>query len=226
MDNEKLKQQFGLISKQYDSHRRCFIPCFNDFYTNSLSVVKKYKEVANNIMDLGAGTGLLTQEMYLLYPNAKFKLIDLSDEMLEVAKRRFEGLENFEFITSDYSQTISNSCDIICSALSIHHLDNDAKFQLFKNIYNALPKGGCFINLDQHCSKSEVINKMYNSWWIDYINNSGITIQQKEAWLERQKLDKEISIKDEIEMLEGAGFEFTDCIYSFMKFGTTVSIKR
>ena len=37
MDLEKLKEQFNHIAEKYDSHRKCFIPCFDDFYTRSNS---------------------------------------------------------------------------------------------------------------------------------------------------------------------------------------------
>lgn len=55
--------------------------------------------------------------MFLLYPEARFTLIDLSGDMLEIAKTRFAGLENFEYQTADYTENLPNDCDIICSAL-------------------------------------------------------------------------------------------------------------
>ena len=110
-----------------------------------------------------------------------------------------------------------------CSALSIHHLDEKEK--LYKNIYSKLNKNGCFINLDQFISKSEKINNLYNSWWYDYINNSGITPEEKEAWQERKKLDKEISIDETKILLGKSGFENIEYIYNFMKFGVIIAIK-
>jgi tRNA (cmo5U34)-methyltransferase len=64
--------------------------------------LKDIKRDAVNITDLGAGTGLLTKELYLLYPDAHFTLVDLSTDMLEVAKQRFLGLVNFDFRVEDY----------------------------------------------------------------------------------------------------------------------------
>jgi CRISPR/Cas system CSM-associated protein Csm4 (group 5 of RAMP superfamily) len=48
------------------------------------------------------------------------------------------------------------------------------KIKLYKNIYKTLDKKGCFINLDQFIGTSEEINNLYNEWWYNYINNSGI----------------------------------------------------
>ncbi len=78
--------------------------------------IKDIKNQFDSIVDPGAGTGLLTKEIFLLYPEASFTLVDLSEEMLSVAKRRFRGLKNFSYRISDYSQGITEQPDIICSA--------------------------------------------------------------------------------------------------------------
>jgi ubiquinone/menaquinone biosynthesis C-methylase UbiE len=98
--------------------------------------------------------------------------------MLKIAKERFNGLNNFEFIENNYVENIPiKDCDLICSALSIHHLENDDKIKLYKDIFEKLDKGGCFMNLDQFIGTSEKINKMYNEWWHNYINQSGMSLR-------------------------------------------------
>jgi ubiquinone/menaquinone biosynthesis C-methylase UbiE len=226
MNINEIKEQFNFVAQKYDGHRKCFIPCFDDFYKSSVSLLKYYKTDFQNIVDLGAGTGLLTMEIYKLYNNAHFTLIDISKDMLEIARERFSGLDNFEFIENNYAEDIPvKDCDLICSALSIHHLENEDKTKLYKDIFKKLDKGGCFINLDQFIGTSEEINKMYNDWWYNYINQSGIKEEEKSAWIERKKLDKENTIKETIELLKGSGFKNVECIYSFMKFGVIIAIK-
>ncbi|MDR3343148.1 MAG: class I SAM-dependent methyltransferase [Treponema sp.] len=226
MDLNKIKEQFNFIAQKYDNHRKCFIPCFNDFYKNSVSLLKCYNNNFKNIVDLGAGTGLLTMEIYELYNNAHYTLIDISNDMLKIAKERFVGLYNFKFIEKNYVEEIPvENCDLICSALSIHHLENADKIKLYKNIYKILDKEGCFINLDQFIGTSEEINNLYNEWWYNYINNSGIKPEEKSAWIERKKLDKENTIKETMELLKESGFKNIECIYNFMKFGVIMAIK-
>lgn len=57
MDIEK---QFNLIAKEYDANRRKFIPCFDDFYENTTRLITSNIDVPKCVLDLGAGTGLLT----------------------------------------------------------------------------------------------------------------------------------------------------------------------
>jgi ubiquinone/menaquinone biosynthesis C-methylase UbiE len=226
MDINKIKEQFNHVAQKYDGHRKYFIPCFDDFYKNSVSLLKYYRSNFYNIVDLGAGTGLLTMEIYKLYNNAHFTLIDISRDMLEIAKERFNGISNFDFIENNYAEDIPvKGCDLICSALSIHHLENEDKKILYKNIFRKLDEGGCFINLDQFIGTSKKINPLYNEWWYNYINQSGIKEDEKSAWNERRKLDKENTIKGTIELLEESGFKDVECIYSFMKFGVIIAMK-
>lgn len=226
MDSCSIKKQFDLIASQYDAGRRCFIPCFDDYYVRSLSLLKHIRPEANSIIDLGAGTGLLTKEVYLLYPEARFTLVDLSDDMLSVARQRFAGLHNFTYLAADYSVSLpSVSPDIICSALSIHHLENEQKAALYSSVYEALDHGGVFINLDQFRDDSPIVNAAYDEWWMDYIDHSGITPEAKERWLERKKLDRENSVTETLALLRKAGFGHVECIYEFMKFAVVVAVK-
>lgn len=49
----------------------------------------------------------------------------------------------------DYTKQLPDGkFDAIISALSIHHLDDKQKMELFYRIYEALPSGGFFVNYD------------------------------------------------------------------------------
>lgn len=226
MDTDKMQKQFDHIAQKYDVNRRKFIPCFDDYYTRSISLLKNYREHFSSVVDLGAGTGLLTKELYSLYPEASYVLVDLAKDMLQVARERFAGLDKFSFVEDNYVETIpGNSPDLICSALSIHHLEEPEKRTLYQSVYAKLPEGGCFLNLDQFISESDRINQLYDEWWFSYIDKSGISAEQKMAWQERKKLDKENTITETVDMLESAGFGHVECIYNFMKFGVVLAIK-
>lgn len=224
MNHDAIMQQFDMYAKQYDAGRRCFIPCFDDYYVRSVSLLKNIKNDIHNVADLGAGTGLLSAQMFKLYPTASFTLIDLSPNMLDIAKKRFYGLSNFYYKVDDYAKGLSKNYDCICSALSIHHLENNEKQQLYNETYKSLSDGGCFLTLDQFCADCPIINKAYDEWWLNYIDNN-VTTEEKSKWLERRKLDKEISVSTTISMLKSAGFNHVECVYEFMKFATIIAIK-
>lgn len=226
MELEKIKDRFNLVAQQYDNQRRFFIPCFDDFYQTSISLLSKIKPRFTSILDLGAGTGLLSRFLFEKYPDARYTLADVSDQMLEVARLRFTGMNNFSFESVDYSaQLPQGSFDLIASALSIHHLENDSKAALYSNIYHALPEDGCFLNLDQFNPSSEIMNRYYIQWWYGFIEQSEELKKDKALWLKRRELDRENTVSETIALLRQAGFRQVECIYSFMKFGVVLALK-
>ena len=225
MDIDRIKGQFNTFAKEYDEKRRCIIPCFDDFYKRSVSLLKFNKYNFKNVVDLGAGTGLLTKEIYELYNDAHYTLIDISEDMLNIAKQRFSGLNNFEFIEYNYAENIPiRKCDFICSALSIHHLENNAKEKLFKNIYKTLDDNGCFLNLDIFITGSKKIDNLYNDWWYNYIVEN-TKAEDRKGFNESRELDKENTIEESLKLLRLCGFKDVECIYNFMKFGVILAMK-
>ena len=222
-----IQEQFNLVAKEYDGNRRHFIPCFDDYYAGVTDfVAKSLKSSPKVIFDLGSGTGLLASFWYKYFPTAKYILVDIAEEMLSVAKKRFENLSNVDYKVLDYSEKLPEETpDVIASALSIHHLENEAKRRLFKNIYDSLPSGGVFVNYDQFCSESPELNEKIEKYWIDEIKASGISEIEYERWLERKKLDRECSVQDEISWLKEAGFANVECIYLNGKFAVIVAVR-
>ncbi len=226
MDIDKISDRFNQIALKYDEQRRFFIPCFDDYYETSISFLSHCKTDFKAILDLSAGTGLLTKYLFDKFPSAFFTLVDISDQMLEVAKLRFENQNKVEYIISDYSKTLpEKKFNLVASALSIHHLENDTKINLYSMIYDKLEDDGYLINLDQFISHSEIVNINYNNWWYNYIENSQITEGDRKSWLERRKLDRENTIDDTKSILTKIGFKNVECIYSFMKFGVILATK-
>src|SRR5436190_957122 len=54
------KQVFDHATADYDRTRRLYIPCFDDFYGTALALIPYQSDEPFNILDLGAGTGLLS----------------------------------------------------------------------------------------------------------------------------------------------------------------------
>ncbi|MDE5853760.1 MAG: class I SAM-dependent methyltransferase, partial [Ruminococcus sp.] len=219
-----IENQFNLIASEYDGNRRKFIPCFDDFYKNTTNFIISNIADPKRIIDLGAGTGLLTYFWYQHCPNSKYVLVDIADEMLNVAQKRFLGIENVSYQVANYINELpSDSFDTVISALSIHHLENNDKEKLFSRIYDALPNGGLIVNYDQFCAGQSEINNWYDNYWEKQLSNSGLTDKDIELWRERRKLDRECSVEQEIDMLKKYKFKLVKCIYSYQKFSVIIA---
>lgn len=223
---ENIKQNFNAIAVDYNKQRRALIPCFDDFYkciTDCLSFSAKNK----TILDLGAGTGLLTEMILKKFPKSEFTLLDVSDEMLEQAKLRFSGNYNVKYLIGDYSKTIfDEKYDAVISALSIHHLEDNDKHLLFRNIYNSLNHGGIFINGDQFRSKHPEIESWIINSWKQKIETSNLNRTDIDAAYQRMKLDKPSTVHENLEWMEDAGFQDVELMYKYYPFGVIVGFKK
>lgn len=221
-----IEEQFNLIAEEYDVNRKRFIPCFNDYYENTTKLIISNIVKPKRVLDLGAGTGLLSYFWYQQCPSAEYVLVDIADEMLNVARRRFAGIDSVSYEISDYSKGLpSGDFDVIASALSIHHLDDEQKMKLFGQVYNKLPSGGLFVNYDQFCAGGVEMNNWFDSYWENQLTDSGLTENDIALWKERRKLDKECSVEEEIKMLRKCKFKTVKCVYSYHKFSVIAAIK-
>lgn len=223
MDIEK---QFNLVANEYDKNRRKFLPCFDDFYIGATKFIASNISNPKRVLDLGAGTGLLSYFWIQHYPTTEFMLVDIADEMLDVARKRFSGKDNVSYQVVNYTNELpGGNFDVVASALSIHHLENEDKLSLFVRIYDLLPSGGVFVNYDQFCAGQPEMNCWFDSYWENQLANSGLTDHDIALWRERKKLDRECSVEQEIEMLNKCTFKIVKCIYSYQKFAVIVAVK-
>ena len=219
-------EQFNKVAEEYDANRRRFIPCFDEFYDETTAFIAASIGAPRRIADLGAGTGLLSYYWHRHFPKAEFVLTDLAEDMLGVARRRFEGLGNFSFPTADYTKELPGApYDAVISALSIHHLEDGDKEKLFSDILKALPEGGVFVNYDQFCAGEPMLDKAYDSFWEDGLYRSGLTERDIAMWQERRSFDRECSVEQETDMLARSGFRIVKCVYSCRKFAVIMAVK-
>lgn len=213
-----MMMKFDEVSQQYDTQRRKLIPCFDDFYTLSTSIA----DIANDaptIVDIGAGTGLLSAHLLERYPDAKLILIDISEKMLDVAKIRFQNESNVEYIVADYTAyEFAGSVDIVISSLSIHHLTDDDKKSLYRKIFACLKHNGLFINADQVLGSTPYLESLYKDDWKKKVESSGLSKDEIASAYERITLDKMSTLDEQLSWLRDVGFQDVDCVYKYFNF--------
>lgn len=215
---DEIRKRFGEISEQYDQEREFLIPCFKDFYHISLPLIAERTE-AEHILDIGAGTGLFSYFVYQTNPKLKYTLLDISPEMLGVAKKRFAGLSNFSFLEMDYREkNIPGKYDIIISSLSIHHLSDTEKSSIYHRIYKSLNHGGLFINADQVKGRTSAMDSFYKAQWRRSVIESGLDQASIQRAFKRTSLDKFAPLAWQLNELQRIGFQEVDCIYRYHNF--------
>ncbi|MBI4813780.1 MAG: class I SAM-dependent methyltransferase [Methanobacterium sp.] len=221
--DQLLKEKFSQDASSYDRQRKHVIPCLEDLYriTSDLATVNNSQA---KILDLGAGTGLLTSYIHERYPQGHFTLLDLSEEMLEVARARInkdsvKNDSNFSYIVGDYlKHDFGGTFDIAVSSLSIHHLEHHDKEFLYQKIYQHLNPGGVFINADQVLGAHPANEKEYQRNWMEKIDLGSLSKSEKKIIMDRMELDNPASLQDNLEWLEEIGFTDVDVYYKYYNF--------
>lgn len=220
-----IRMKFNHISVNYDRQRKQLIPCFDDFYGIAVSMIESVSK-RPAVLDIGAGTGLFASFLLAKIPDARLTLIDISEKMLKVAKERFRDVSGVEYIVGDYTHYDSfQKYDIIISALSIHHLSDQQKQELYKQCYSMLKPDGLFINADQVLGNTQYIDSIFKKHWKSGIENSGLSQDEISSGYERIKLDKEATLSQQLSWLRDIGFADVDCVYKYYHFAVMLGRK-
>lgn len=210
---------FGEVAVDYDSSRRRLVPGFDGFYGAAVAALPFRDDEAARVLDLGAGTGLLSAMVAERYPGAEVTLVDVSEEMLEVARRRFASEPGrMRFLVADYaatplSETVTGEYEAVVSALSIHHLRDVDKETLFYEVHRMLVPGGVFVNADQTLGDTPKVEKDHRRWWLERTRESGAGEEEISAALKRMKEDRSATLRTQLRWMEEAGFEAVGCEY-------------
>lgn len=205
---------FDRHAKKYDEERRRLIPGFDDFYGLAIDVMD-FKHDNPRVLDLGAGTGLLTKFLLEKYPNSKVTLIDLSKNMLNEAKSRFKYNSNINYLNEDYmTYQFSEKFDIIMSSLSIHHLTQEEKEALYNKYVNLLNDDGIFVNADLIRDTNNEVEKFFYKK-CDELILKNVNKKEFEEANQRRKFDDTDYIGFQLNCLKNAGCRLVGVPFKF-----------
>lgn len=224
---EHIKNAFDNIAAEYDAQRQYVIPQMDQYYGAAVWAAES-PEKNPAILDIGSGTGLLAALVLEKFPDAEMTLLDISENMLAVARERFGGRKNVRYMVNDYSTAgLGGPYDIVCSALSIHHLTAEDKQELFRRIFLSLKPGGIFVNADQSEGETPYFAGRYRDYWNAFLKSGPLKEEECEVVRKRRdSLDQNEKLSHQLSWLHEAGFSDVDVVYRNRTFIVTVARKR
>jgi tRNA (cmo5U34)-methyltransferase len=211
----------------YDRARRKLVPCFDDFYRTALELLPFAADDRFELLDLGAGSGLLSAMIAEAFPKAHLTLFDLTPEMLLIARQRLKPLgKRVKFVTADFAAAApTNPYDAVVSALSIYHLPDSGKRHLFGDIFKYLTPGGIFIIADQVAGEGATIDERARNAWIRRVRELKVSERDLNAALERMKRDLPATVGQQLAWLRETGFVEVSCSYRNLIFAVLSGTK-
>ncbi len=108
-----------------------------------------------HVLDVGAGYGVVSEEVLRRFPDARITLLDFSEPMFEQARRRLaRHSAQVTFVMGDLSNAqwttkVGGPFDLAISAIAIHNLrDHGLIAACYRAVHSVLKPGAMFLDSD------------------------------------------------------------------------------
>ena len=201
-------------------------------------------------LDLGCGDAPLSRKLLNEFPESRGILMDFSEPMLEQAKAKTTQLgfkdrvtilqgdlshpNWMEALQADQVGRKQSTIDVIVSSFAIHHLANERKRELYKEIYDLLSPGGVFLNLEHIASPDKTVEGIFDGVFVDsmykYFQGEKTLDECKKAVHYDLNVDEEANILEPVETqlqwLRDIGFQSVDCYFKYLILALFGGVKK
>ena len=201
-----VRRHLRLDVDDYDATIRRYIPRYGTMIEVAAEAVASVGPA--RVVDLGAGTGGLSEAMLDRTEVGLVELLDVDPEMMERARRRLARFaERARFTLRSYDEPF-DPADAFAASLSLHHVPTlGEKSALFERIHAALRPGGVFVNADVNMPDDPGARDALYRHWAAHQVASGFA--EEEAWAhfdDWAEEDSYLPVDDELAALRRAGF--------------------
>jgi tRNA (cmo5U34)-methyltransferase len=185
---------------------------------------------ADDVLELGCGTGALTGLLAARYPSARTVALDASGKMIEVAGERLEraGLarERVEFRVAAFEafDLRAESYDLIASNMALHHIVDKEPF--YRQIHAALRPGGTFVLGDELMGATPEVEQRHFDAWLAFARQPGHLTKDEIDGIVRhmEQFDHYETLPSQLALLWGAGFSQVDCTWRYLNYAVFVAL--
>jgi tRNA (cmo5U34)-methyltransferase len=212
MSTHSVRRHLRVETAAYDAVIRRFIPG----YETMIEVVAGALAASgpDQVIDLGAGTGALSEAILAHGGAQTVELIDVDAEMLEQARRRLERFGARVRVREMSFLAPLPRCDGAAASLALHHIPAmDEKRALYRRICAAIRPGGVFVNGDATMPADPAGRQATYRVWAEHMMACGIdearAFEHFEEWADE---DTYFPLDEELAAMRAAGFD-AECIW-------------
>jgi tRNA (cmo5U34)-methyltransferase len=204
---------FAEHAPEYHALRRRLVPGLDAFYGTAADLAGLRGGPVARVLDLGAGTGILSAHVASRHPQADLVLLDGAEAMLAEAQRLLAP-RTLSAVVADLRDPLpAGPFDAVVSALAIHHLDDTAKRDLNMRVLHVLRPGGVFVNAEQVRGPTEWLERHQHEGWLEACRREGASEEELAAALRRMTADRHTDTETQLRWLREAGYADVDCFY-------------
>ena len=210
-------QFFDQAVSEYDALIQAAIPRYDEIFRAMFYYLPK-EFTPTRILELGCGTGNLTQLIAKRWPDSQITIVDISTEMLKETLKRLDS-SNITPVESTFESLVfpDASFDLVMSSFSIHHMLDADKRLLFQQLAHWLTPVGFFVMADMLVPESEHLRDA-NIQELERISiQNGASETHLQEWREHRKtLDHYASWPSIQQWLEEAHMSSPALLYSYL----------
>ena len=225
MNLDAVREQFEQRAFDYDGLIPRLIPRYREQHDLILQLIPFETNAHIKVLDLGAGTGILSALILQAFPQANVLAFDIAEKMLKVCQTNLSAYqERLTLQQGNFAEdNFGNGYDLVVSGLAIHHLDSAGKQTLFKKLFQSMNSGGILLIRDIVTGATPRLTEQYEKLWRQYIKASG---EDDAAWFQNY-LEEDIpsSVEEQTRWLSEAGFADTACHWRHLNFAIFGGVK-
>ena len=210
-----VEQFYNAISRDYNDLLDRAVPRYREMLGSVLYYLPSGFS-PRRILELGCGTGNLTEYVVRQYPEAAIDVVDISGAILQECQQRFASVRTIAYHQADFKTLAfpANSYDLVVSSIAIHHLEDEHKRLLFQKVSRFLRPEGRLVYADQCRGSTEDIYQKNMERWREEALRLGSSAQDWDTWMNHQaQHDFHSPVRDQIAWLEEAAFTQVDVVW-------------
>ncbi|MBD2039175.1 class I SAM-dependent methyltransferase [Microcoleus sp. FACHB-672] len=226
MHLDVVRAHFEAEAFDYDGLIPRLIPHYHEQHGLMLELIPFERDASLKVLDLGAGTGVLSCLILQAFPNSTVVAFDIAENMLAACKKNLSAYqERVKLHQGNFAEDdVGSEYDLVISGLAIHHLDEPEKQKLYQDLFHAVNPGGLLLIRDTVTGATPQLTQQYERLWRHYMKANG---EDDEKWFQNYlKEDRPSSVEDQLQWLKSAGFEEVGCHWRYLNFAIFGGRKR
>jgi SAM-dependent methyltransferase len=236
---EQIKPIIASLVTEWENSQDASFPERQKLTDLVIEILSNFK--IKKVLDLGTGSGSISKRILETFPDSNVIGLDFDPIMLELAshnlsnfKRRFLSKPR-NLLQNNWAAGLPNDFDTVISSLALHHLPDNRRKAIYKDLFALMKSPGIFFCIDEvksgilpfdnfvsanlETARVGLMHQRNAKDWISFWNWVGdqLGIEQHALKLLEKTYpdgtDTKGTLIDQLDHLKNAGFTVTECFY-------------
>lgn len=207
---EPMKDFFNRRSEAYDVRH---IEGIDGGIESKRVLARFLPQDTKTLLDIGIGTGLELEEIFVRFPDMEVTGIDIADKMLEKLKEKYPhkniALEKISYFDFAYEK---ETFDAAMSVMTLHHYTHEIKVALYRRIWECIKPGGIYLESDYMIAglEPDLAQRQEDFFFAEY---ERLKAEQGLSRETEYHYDTPCTVENQKMLLIAAGFSTVDAVW-------------